>query len=103
MQLALCHCGASTLNRLEFWAKEGMGQVLRISSNTSFKLCNAGNIVRAPNGVMHGKTSPVFHNDTDSSYGLLAGLPRFVAYCLEFQVINECSGVLPLTRNDSQL
>lgn len=29
-----------------------------------------GKVVRAPSGVMHGKTSPVFHNDT----GLLAGL-----------------------------
>lgn len=29
-----------------------------------------GNVVRAPGGVMHGKTSPVFHSDT----GLLAGL-----------------------------
>lgn len=27
-------------------------------------------MVRAPSGVMHGKTSPVFHTDT----GLLAGL-----------------------------
>lgn len=31
-----------------------------------------GNVVRAPCGVMHGKTSPVFHTDT----GLLQGLDR---------------------------
>jgi len=30
-----------------------------------------GDIVRAPSGVMHGKTSPVFHSNT----GLLEGLP----------------------------
>ena len=29
-----------------------------------------GRVVRAPCGVMHGKTSPVWHKDT----GLLAGL-----------------------------
>ena len=31
-----------------------------------------GDVVRAPGGVMHGKTSPVFH--TGASDGLLAGL-----------------------------
>ncbi|KAJ9514648.1 hypothetical protein QJQ45_028356 [Haematococcus lacustris] len=31
-----------------------------------------GDVVRAPGGVMHGKTSPVFHNNQ----GLLEGLPN---------------------------
>lgn len=34
-------------------------------------LC-AGDVVRAPSGVMHGKTSPVFHTNT----GLLEGLDK---------------------------
>ncbi|GAQ87227.1 anthranilate synthase beta subunit [Klebsormidium nitens] len=33
-----------------------------------------GRIVRAPHGVMHGKTSPVYHNQTDQESGLLVGL-----------------------------
>ena len=37
----------------------------------------AGRIVRAPGGVMHGKTSEVFHNQLQGD-GLLGGLPRFV-------------------------
>ncbi len=32
----------------------------------------AGDVVRAPSGVMHGKTSPVFHTNE----GLLEGLPK---------------------------
>jgi anthranilate synthase component 2 len=32
----------------------------------------AGDVVRAPTGVMHGKTSPVFH----TSVGILAGLEK---------------------------
>lgn len=31
-----------------------------------------GDVVRAPTGVMHGKTSPVFHANT----GILEGLPK---------------------------
>ena len=37
----------------------------------------AGRIVRAPGGVMHGKTSEVFHNQLQGD-GLLGGLPRSV-------------------------
>jgi hypothetical protein len=32
----------------------------------------AGDVVRAPSGVMHGKTSPVFHTNE----GLLEGLDK---------------------------
>jgi anthranilate synthase component 2 len=39
-----------------------------------------GKIVRAPNGVMHGKTSPVYYDEKDEP-GLLDGLPR---YCLRW-------------------
>jgi len=35
-----------------------------------------GKIVRAPNGVMHGKTSPVYY-DEKGEPGLLDGLPRY--------------------------
>jgi anthranilate synthase/aminodeoxychorismate synthase-like glutamine amidotransferase len=35
-----------------------------------------GKIVRAPNGVMHGKTSPVFY-DEHGEPGLLDGLPKY--------------------------
>eukprot|EP00850_Spirogloea_muscicola_P000310 SM000001S04712 [mRNA] locus=s1:1798407:1800582:+ [translate_table: standard] len=39
-----------------------------------------GNIVRAPNGVMHGKTSKVYHNQHGADDGLLSGLPNpFIA------------------------
>lgn len=35
-----------------------------------------GKIVRAPHGVMHGKTSPVFYNEHGEP-GLLDGLPKY--------------------------
>lgn len=38
-----------------------------------------GKIVRAPNGVMHGKTSPVYH-DEKGEPGLLDGLPRYFCH-----------------------
>lgn len=39
-----------------------------------------GNIVRAPGGVMHGKTSEVYHHADESDKNLLTGLPNpFVA------------------------
>lgn len=38
-----------------------------------------GKIVRAPNGVMHGKTSPVFY-DEKGEPGLLDGLPRYHSF-----------------------
>ncbi|CAI5477775.1 unnamed protein product [Closterium sp. Yama58-4] len=40
-----------------------------------------GRIVRAPGGVMHGKTSPVLHSMADSDSGLLAGLPSPFTAC----------------------
>ncbi len=43
--------------------------------NSCVFLCllpHAGDVVRAPCGVMHGKTSPVFHTNV----GLLEGLPK---------------------------
>lgn len=36
------------------------------------RCCCAGDVVRAPCGVMHGKTSPVFHKNV----GVLEGLDK---------------------------
>lgn len=40
-----------------------------------------GRIVRAPQGVMHGKTSPVYHTQEHQDSGLLAGLPSPFTAC----------------------
>jgi anthranilate/para-aminobenzoate synthase component II len=49
---------------------------LESSSNSVFCWLSlqlfAGDVVRAPCGVMHGKTSPVFHTDK----GVLQGLEK---------------------------
>lgn len=37
-------------------------------------MSTSGDVVRAPSGVMHGKTSPVFH----TNIGLLEGLDKWV-------------------------
>lgn len=49
---------------------------LRLYSRTCHVLnvWSAGDVVRAPCGVMHGKTSPVFHTNV----GVLEGLPKWV-------------------------
>lgn len=57
-----------------------------------------GDVVRAPAGVMHGKTSPVIHKQ--SMDGLLAGLPSpFLAARYHSLVIepNTCPDVLEVT------
>lgn len=47
-----------------------------------------GKIVRAPNGVMHGKTSPVFH-DEKGEPGLLDGLPSPFTACRYHSLVIE--------------
>ncbi|CAI5489330.1 unnamed protein product, partial [Closterium sp. Naga37s-1] len=48
-----------------------------------------GRIVRAPGGVMHGKTSPVLHSMADSDSGLLAGLPSPFTACRYHSLVIE--------------
>ncbi|GJP43502.1 hypothetical protein CLOM_g2954 [Closterium sp. NIES-68] len=48
-----------------------------------------GRIVRAPGGVMHGKTSPVLHTQQDSDTGLLAGLPSPFTACRYHSLVIE--------------
>lgn len=47
-----------------------------------------GRIVRAPNGVMHGKTSEVFHNQAGPD-GLMAGLPNPFVACRYHSLVIE--------------
>ncbi|KAG0631474.1 hypothetical protein M758_1G256000 [Ceratodon purpureus] len=47
-----------------------------------------GKIVRAPNGVMHGKSSPVFH-DEKGEPGLLDGLPSPFTACRYHSLVIE--------------
>ncbi|CAI5534723.1 unnamed protein product, partial [Closterium sp. Naga37s-1] len=48
-----------------------------------------GRIVRAPGGVMHGKTSPVLHSMAESDLGLLAGLPSPFTACRYHSLVIE--------------
>ncbi|CAI7805497.1 unnamed protein product [Closterium sp. NIES-54] len=48
-----------------------------------------GRIVRAPGGVMHGKTSPVLHSMAESDSGLLAGLPSPFTACRYHSLVIE--------------
>ncbi|CAM6129970.1 unnamed protein product [Calypogeia fissa] len=47
-----------------------------------------GKIVRAPNGVVHGKTSPVYY-DENGEDGLLAGLPNPFIACRYHSLVIE--------------
>ena len=61
--------GACALRRERAFSSCRLGHCM-LHPNTSLPQVFGGNVVRAPCGVMHGKTSPVFHTNT----GLLEGL-----------------------------